>query len=138
MFCLYPVIVIFDNIASFVIHTNRNLQIILSMYQYFLSFIASYNGVRNNQKLVDDEECDGWIVSSESCSFQSIGASYYREVLPGEIVKITKEGFKSMAVVPRPKDVPSAFCIFEYVYFARPDSIFEGNNLEMYVTASDV
>ncbi|XP_071751730.1 amidophosphoribosyltransferase [Centroberyx gerrardi] len=71
-------------------------------------------------------DTEGWVVSSESCSFQSIGAKYYREVLPGEIVQISKHGVKSLSVVPRPEgDVP-AFCIFEYVYFARPDSIFEG------------
>lgn len=47
-------------------------------------------------------------------------------MLPGEIVQLSKHGVKSLSVVPRPEgDVP-AFCIFEYVYFARPDSIFEG------------
>ncbi|TRY57113.1 hypothetical protein DNTS_023987, partial [Danionella cerebrum] len=51
---------------------------------------------------------------------------YYREVLPGEIVQISKSGVKSLSVVPRPEGDPPAFCIFEYVYFARPDSIFEG------------
>ncbi|XP_043918429.1 amidophosphoribosyltransferase [Protopterus annectens] len=73
-----------------------------------------------------DSETEGWVVSSESCSFQSIGAKYYREVLPGEIVQISRQGIQSLAVVPRPGGVPPAFCIFEYVYFARPDSIFEG------------
>lgn len=51
---------------------------------------------------------------------------YYREVLPGEIVQISKNGIKSLSIVPRPEGDPAAFCIFEYVYFARPDSIFEG------------
>ena len=41
-------------------------------------------------------------------------------------MKITREGIKSMCIVPRPGDQPSALCIFEYVYFARPDSIMEG------------
>uniref|UniRef100_A0A668A2V3 Amidophosphoribosyltransferase n=1 Tax=Myripristis murdjan TaxID=586833 RepID=A0A668A2V3_9TELE len=71
-------------------------------------------------------DTEGWVVSSESCSFQSIGAKYYREVLPGEIVQISKHGVKSLSVVPRPEGDLPAFCIFEYVYFARPDSIFEG------------
>uniref|UniRef100_W5N9F8 Amidophosphoribosyltransferase n=1 Tax=Lepisosteus oculatus TaxID=7918 RepID=W5N9F8_LEPOC len=71
-------------------------------------------------------ETEGWVVSSESCGFQSIGARYYREVLPGEIVQISKHGVKTLSVVPRPEGDPPAFCIFEYVYFARPDSIFEG------------
>lgn len=71
-------------------------------------------------------DTEGWVVSSESCSFQSIGAKYYREVQPGEIVQISKHGVKSLSVVPRPEGDNPAFCIFEYVYFARPDSIFEG------------
>lgn len=54
---------------------------------------------------------------------------YYREVLPGEIVQISKHGVKSLSVVPRPEGDPPAFCIFEYVYFARPDSVFEGLNI---------
>ena len=47
----------------------------------------------------------------------------------GEIVKITKHGVESMCVYPRPEGDPTAFCIFEYVYFARPDSMFEGRFL---------
>ncbi|XP_075052223.1 amidophosphoribosyltransferase [Mixophyes fleayi] len=72
-------------------------------------------------------ETEGWVVSSESCSYLSIGAEYYREVLPGEIVKISRDGVQTLDIVPRPREKDtSAFCIFEYVYFARPDSLFEG------------
>ncbi|MEE6461939.1 hypothetical protein FKM82_001452 [Ascaphus truei] len=70
-------------------------------------------------------QTEGWVVSSESCSYLSIGADYYREILPGEIVKISKHGVQTLDIVPRPGGDPAAFCIFEYVYFARPDSIFE-------------
>uniref|UniRef100_A0A8B9JV37 Amidophosphoribosyltransferase n=1 Tax=Astyanax mexicanus TaxID=7994 RepID=A0A8B9JV37_ASTMX len=83
-----------------------------------------------------DADTEGWVVSSESCSFQSIGAKYYREVQPGEIVQISKHGIKSLSVGPRPEGDPPAFCIFEYVYFARPDSIFEGKY--MYIKSSDL
>ncbi|CAH1778054.1 unnamed protein product [Owenia fusiformis] len=79
-----------------------------------------------NKHNSEDVDIEGWAVSSESCSFQAIGAEYYREVLPGEIVQLTRHGVKSICIVPRPTESPSAFCIFEYVYFARPDSILEG------------
>lgn len=83
------------------------------------------NGVNNGQHS-DDCETDGWVISSESCGFLSIGARYEREVEPGEIVEITKSGVRTIDIVERPRDVKQAFCIFEYVYFARSDSIFEG------------
>lgn len=67
-------------------------------------------------------------MSSESCGFLSMGAKYIRDVYPGEIVEFTKEGFHTVSIMGRPHDRPQAFCIFEYVYFARPDSIYEGNN----------
>ncbi|CAH1401931.1 unnamed protein product [Nezara viridula] len=74
----------------------------------------------------NDNEADGWVISSESCGFLSIGARYVREVLPGEIVEITDKGCKTKDIVPRPEGKALAFCIFEYVYFARADSMFEG------------
>lgn len=79
-----------------------------------------------------DDAIDGWVISSESCGFLSIGARYEREVEPGEIVEITQNGVRMIDIVERPRDMmtrevlPQAFCIFEYVYFARSDSIFEG------------
>lgn len=74
----------------------------------------------------DDLPADGWVISSESCGFLSIGARYVREVEPGEIVEITKEGIRTIDIVERPEQRVQAFCIFEYVYFARSDSLFEG------------
>ncbi len=73
-----------------------------------------------------DGEPEAWVVSSESCSFLSIGAKYVREVQPGEIIEITRRGVQTVSIVERPSNSPPAFCIFEYVYFARADSIFEG------------
>lgn len=74
-----------------------------------------------------DDSTLGWVVSSESCGFHSFGASMCREVKPGEIVELTTKGFKSMRIVSLPNpEKPMSFCIFEYVYFARPDSMFEG------------
>ncbi|XP_059169351.1 amidophosphoribosyltransferase-like isoform X2 [Physella acuta] len=72
------------------------------------------------------DDCEAWIVASESCTFHPMGAKYVRDVLPGEILEITKDGIFSRCIVPRPEAQPPAFCIFEYVYFARPDTVFEG------------
>ncbi|XP_017787165.1 PREDICTED: amidophosphoribosyltransferase-like isoform X1 [Nicrophorus vespilloides] len=71
---------------------------------------------------------DGWIVSSESCAFLN-PMQYMREILPGEIVEMSREGVKSISVVARPENKSLAFCIFEYVYFARPNSVFEGQEV---------
>ncbi|XP_050356216.1 amidophosphoribosyltransferase-like isoform X1 [Nymphalis io] len=73
-----------------------------------------------------EDRAEGWVVSSESCGFLSIGARYVREVLPGEIIEMSRHGVRTVDVVERPADKHQAFCIFEYVYFARADSIFEG------------
>ncbi|XP_054271183.1 amidophosphoribosyltransferase-like [Macrosteles quadrilineatus] len=75
---------------------------------------------------LESNEAEGWVVSSESCGFLSIGARYVREVLPGEIVELTETGPRTVTVVDRPDASLPAFCIFEYVYFARSDTIFEG------------
>ena len=73
------------------------------------------------------QEAPVWIFSSESCAFHSIGATLVREVEPGEIVQLTENGINSVGLVkPDSIDIPPAFCIFEYVYFSRADSVIEG------------
>lgn len=74
----------------------------------------------------ESREAEGWVISSESCGFLSIGAQYVREVFPGEIIEMTKNGIRTIDIITRPENKSQAFCIFEYVYFARSDSIFEG------------
>ncbi len=65
---------------------------------------------------------DGYIVTSETCALDIIGADYVRDVAPGEMVIIDASGVRSL--FPFAKQ-PPRFCIFEYVYFARPDSVME-------------
>jgi amidophosphoribosyltransferase len=72
-------------------------------------------------------ELDGApILASETCGLDIIGAEFVRDVEPGEIVVATKDGIQSY--YPFEKQ-PRRFCIFEYVYFARPDSMVEGRNV---------
>ncbi len=69
---------------------------------------------------------DGWVVASESCALGTIGATFEREVAPGEILMITEDGPHTIARMPAPRP---AECLFEYIYFARPDSILHDTSL---------
>jgi len=67
----------------------------------------------------------GWVVASETCALDHIGADFIREVTPGEIVKISENGLESYKGESRKRGA----CIFEYIYFARPDSVINGKLL---------
>lgn len=67
-------------------------------------------------------------VASESCALDIIGAEYLRDVLPGEIVTLSSAGLQSQTVAREDRE---AFCVFEYIYFARPDSRFGGESLQV-------
>jgi amidophosphoribosyltransferase len=69
-----------------------------------------------------------YCVASESCAFDIIGATLLREVEPGEIVTLGEQGLESRRVLP---DERKAFCVFEYIYFARPDSRMNGQVLQV-------
>lgn len=60
-----------------------------------------------------------YVVASETCAFDLIGAEYVRDVEPGEMVIINQDGLRSIKALHSPR---KAFCIFEFIYFARPDS----------------
>jgi len=70
---------------------------------------------------------DTWVVASESCAFDLIGAEYIREIQPGEILLIDNIGLTSSFV--EPKETPR-MCIFEYIYFSRPDSYIFGHMVD--------
>ncbi len=69
---------------------------------------------------------DAWVVASETCAMDLIGATYERDVEPGEIVIISADGLKSIKPFPPAR---LAHCIFEHVYFARPDSYVFGRSV---------
>lgn len=65
----------------------------------------------------------GWVVSSETCGLDIVGATYVRDVNPGEVIRFDDDGMVSFqGIAPQRR----ASCIFEYVYFARPDSVLDG------------
>lgn len=95
---------------------------------YALAILArdAIYGVRDPwglRPLVLGKVDSGYALASESCAFATIGATAVREILPGEIVKIDAKGYEIVQGAPPQK---LAFCTFEQIYFARPDSIFNG------------
>jgi amidophosphoribosyltransferase len=80
--------------------------------------------------MIEDEDnpsATAYCVASESCAFDLIGARYLREVQPGEVITLTDRGVRTRLVTSeRP-----AFCVFEHIYFARPDSRMAGNVLQV-------
>src|SRR5205814_1379316 len=67
-----------------------------------------------------------WLVASETCAFDLLNAQYVREIEPGEMVRISKSGIESIHFAPE-KQLQQ--CIFEHVYFSRPDSIIFGRSV---------
>lgn len=72
---------------------------------------------------------DGYVVSSETCAFDIIGASYVRDIEPGEIVTIDRHGLRSTFFTDRREH---NMCAMEYIYFSRPDSDIEGCNVHSF------
>ena len=69
---------------------------------------------------------DAWVVASETCAFDLIDAQYVRDVEPGEMIVIDEDGLRSSHPLPERKQ---SMCLFEHVYFARPDSLIYGRSV---------
>ena len=85
--------------------------------------IRDPNGIR---PLVLGKKDNGFVISSETCGLDIINATFEREIDPGEILLINDKGIKSFSIANK---VNKTFCIFEYIYFARPDSNFLNQNV---------
>ena len=77
-------------------------------------------------RLANEHGGDDWVLASETCALDLIGARFEREVRPGEVVTITEDGLESLQALPEARQ---ALCIFEHVYFARPDSTLAGSEV---------
>jgi len=71
---------------------------------------------------------NSYVVASESCAFDAVGADFIRDVKPGEIIIIDKDGLRSIQM---PVPLKTSLCIFEFVYFARTDSTIDGISVYM-------
>jgi amidophosphoribosyltransferase len=103
----------------------------LKQVQGAYSLIALHNGALIGARdplgvrplVIGKLSAGGFVLASETCALDIVGADFVRDVEPGEIVLIDDAGLRSMKPFARSE---SRFCIFEYIYFARPDSIVEG------------
>ena len=73
-----------------------------------------------------DDEPGGWIVASETCAFDLLEARRIRDIAPGEVLVIDERGLTSRQL---PGPIPRRLCVFEHVYFARPDSLLDGESV---------
>jgi amidophosphoribosyltransferase len=71
---------------------------------------------------------DRYCVASESCAFDIIGARFLRDVEPGEMVSLSERGIETRQIIQNKR---RSFCVFEHIYFARPDSLLEGNRTQV-------
>ncbi|HEB13305.1 MAG TPA: amidophosphoribosyltransferase [Actinobacteria bacterium] len=96
---------------------------ILIMTENELIAIRDAHGVR---PLCIGKLGSGWIVASETCALDIVGADYVRDVAPGEMVIIDETGLRSAQIL---KPLKPSLCVFEFIYFARPDSRVKGKTL---------
>src|SRR5215470_11497741 len=75
---------------------------------------------------IGNEGTGGWVLASETCALDIVGADFVRDVEPGEVVVINDQGVHSIKPFGRARE---RFCVFEYIYFARPDSVMEGTSI---------
>ena len=107
---------------------NRAARKIKGAYSLIIMSPRKLIGARDSygfKPLCIGKRDQAYILASETCALETVGAQFVRDVLPGEIVTITKDGIKSDTSLCIPEE-ECARCIFEYIYFARPDSHIDG------------
>ena len=94
------------------------------MTENLLIGVRDPNGIR--PLCIGTMPCDNYILSSESCAIDAVNGQFLRDVEPGEMVVINRDGLRSIKYIREKKKT----CIFEYVYFARPDSVIDGISVQ--------
>jgi amidophosphoribosyltransferase len=113
------------SVAEAVLWTMQRLKGAYSVAMIFRDKLVAFRDPHGFRPLCIGEVEGGYVVSSETCGLDIIGAKFLRDVEPGEVVVIDDEGLKSY----RGEETRRSACVFEYVYFARPDSRFDGKEV---------
>ncbi|MDQ3927339.1 MAG: amidophosphoribosyltransferase, partial [Actinomycetota bacterium] len=114
-----------QTVAEAVLWAMRRLKGAYSIAMIFRDKLVAFRDPHGFRPLCIGEVEGGYVVSSETCGLDIIGAKFLRDVEPGEVVVIDDEGLKSYWA----EEARRALCVFEYVYFARPDSRFDGKEV---------
>ena len=114
-----------QTVAEAVLWAMRRLKGAYSITMIFRDKLVAFRDPHGFRPLCIGEVEGGYVVSSETCGLDIIGTKFLRDVEPGEVVVIDDEGLKSY----RAEEARRALCVFEYVYFARPDSRFDGKEV---------
>jgi len=113
-------------------HVLNHLQGAYSLIILFSDCIEAARDPYGIRPLCIGQTADGhFLVASETCAIDAVGAKFVREVEPGEIVRLDKDGLHSRFFVPR-RDITPAHCIFEHVYFAKQNSRIFGENVHQF------
>jgi amidophosphoribosyltransferase len=98
----------------------------------FLTDNAMYGArdPRGIRPLLLGKQGNSWFLSSETCAFDLTGAEMVREIEPGEMVKIDASGVTSFTIPVFEPAVRPSHCVFEFIYFSRPDSFVFGKNVD--------
>src|SRR5215213_8696669 len=110
-------------IAEAVAHAMRRLEGAYSVVALSQGKLLAFRDPLGIRPLALGRLGDDWVVASETCAFDLIGATYERDVRPGELLVIDEDGVHATQALPEGRH---ALCIFEHVYFARPDSTLAG------------
>ncbi|HEU5238060.1 MAG TPA: amidophosphoribosyltransferase, partial [Pyrinomonadaceae bacterium] len=115
-----------DSIAAAIPEVLRDTEGAFSMLFLTPSELIAIRDPRGFRPLALGRLGDSWVIASETCAFDLIDATYVRDIEPGEMVVINEEGLRSTHPLSSQKH---SMCIFEHVYFARPDSIIFGQSV---------
>ncbi len=116
-----------ERVEDAVAETMRRLEGAYSVVIMTADRVIAFRDPAGIRPLVLGQLGDRYCVASESCAFDIIGATFLRNVRPGEIVSLTERGIQTRQGVESERE---ALCVFEYIYFARPDSRMGGTLLQ--------
>jgi amidophosphoribosyltransferase len=119
-----------STIAQMILESLSNIQGAYSILFLTPDALFGVRDPRGVRPLALGKLGNSWLLSSETCAFDLVGATLEREIEPGEMVKIDESGVVSYRVPLFEQVKNRAHCIFEYIYFSRPDSFAFGHNVD--------